>query len=299
MFFLDKAVRTERHLCEPSSGISVPHAPFREASKSYRDSPFAPPRSHTTPGWVGAEVGVCDRDNGSHIDIRDGVAGVTLVAEPSPLFLPKSIRTCAAAGGVVPPLLLGCRELVGVCWCGCCIRVVVVRAGGCLCGCCIRGVFAWGLALAVEQTRLVSVAASSRVRLASAATLPRCDVTVSSLPLRWAVGFLLVGCPGIGSRACCCSRLASGWFGVGIWCDAVVGVGVRWTCTTARLAALAPRVMLPWVAFTAVRNSSSKTRRCIASSVSVLKSLAKSRVHLNCVGSFGGRGATPFGARAT
>ena len=163
---------------------------------------------------------------------------------------------------------------------------------------CILGVFVRGLALALERALLASDAASSCVRLAAAATLSRYAVTASSLSLRLTVGFPLVGCVCVGALACCCSRLAFGWLGFRSWCGAVVGVGVAWACTVLR-AASAPRAMLPWMAFAAVRNLSSMTRRCTASFVTVLKSLAKSRTQLNCVNSLDGRGATPSRALAT
>ena len=53
-----------------------------------------------------------------------------------------------------------------------------------------------------------SVTASSCVRLAAAAALPRYAVAASSLSLRLVARFPLVGCVCVGALACCCSRLA-------------------------------------------------------------------------------------------
>ena len=145
----------------------MPHAPFREASKSYRDSPLAPPRSLHTPGRVRTEVGVCSHADGSHIAARGGVIGLTLVAEPSPFPLPSP-------GGPVLPRAISRRR---------CSTSTVQLRESILRSAVRRATIAWCFAAqpdvyhppAAHTTSVVS-----RRSLGSATSIGRCVVSVCS-----------------------------------------------------------------------------------------------------------------------
>ena len=108
-----------------------------------------------------------------------------------------------------------------------------------------------------------------------------CGASPVRVCLRWCVRVLVLS-------SCVCLA----WVWELVWCCRRCWCDVDVHCSSRGFGALRD------IAVDGVRGREElvvQARRCTASFVSVLKSLAKSRIHLNCVSSLDGRGATPSG----